>query len=143
MPLIGLAVRDAADDVRDRLDGYIEAQVHGPVSLADHVEALVLDPSHRGSPVEAAARRLPCPVEWHQGFVLTVEELRRHPGYRGPQAVALGAEIAVAGRLDPGVIGAAARTGRHDPQSLKTLWHHLARFGSPGSVPASASPERG
>ena len=32
------------------------------------VEALVLDPSYRGTGVEAAARRLPCQLEWHPGF---------------------------------------------------------------------------
>ncbi len=34
------------------LDGYIEAQVHDGVSLADDVEAIVLDPSFRGDDVE-------------------------------------------------------------------------------------------
>jgi hypothetical protein len=37
-----------ADD-RDPLDDYIEAQVHGPVRLDADVEALVLDPSFRGT----------------------------------------------------------------------------------------------
>ncbi|MFG1804946.1 DUF3626 domain-containing protein [Streptomyces sp. NPDC049040] len=132
MPLIALAL----GGTEDSLDDYIEAQVHGPVLLARDVEALVLDPSHRGTPVEAAARRLPCPVEWHPGFSLTVEELRRHPGYRGREFVELGAELAVDGRLDPRVLGAAARTGRHDPQSLKRVWHYVARYGSPAAGPA-------
>ncbi|MFF1869392.1 DUF3626 domain-containing protein [Streptomyces sp. CB03911] len=127
LSLIGLAEADE----QDALDDYIEAQVHGPVVLAEHVEALVLDPAYRGTDVEAAARRLPCPVEWHPGFRLTVEELRRHPDYRGPEYVDLGAEIAVDGRLDPLILGAAAGTGRYDPQALKKVWHHLARFGAP------------
>nr|WP_329182498.1 DUF3626 domain-containing protein [Streptomyces sp. NBC_01477] len=133
MSLIALA--ESGDGVGDPLDDYIEAQVHGPVLLARHVEALVLDPSHRGTSVEAAARRLPCPVEWHPGFALTVGELRRHPDYRGPEIVALGAEIAVDGRLDPRVLGAAARAGRHDPQSLKRVWHYVARYGAPPAAP--------
>ncbi|MFC7511675.1 DUF3626 domain-containing protein [Streptomyces thermocarboxydus] len=62
-----------------RLDDCVEAHVHGPVRLDRDVEALVLDPCYRGTAVEDAARRLPCPVEWHPGFRLTVEELRRHP----------------------------------------------------------------
>ncbi|MEV7585504.1 DUF3626 domain-containing protein [Streptomyces erythrochromogenes] len=117
-----------ADD-QDALDDYIEAQVHTPVLLERDVAALVLDPSYRGTPVEAAAARLPCPTEWHPGFELTVEELRRHPAYRGQEYVDLGAEIAVAGRLTPYVLGEAARTGRHDEQALKRVWHYLARFG--------------
>ena len=95
------------------------------------VEAIVLDPCYRGTAVESAAARLPCPVEWHAGFRLSVDELRRHPGYRGPEFVALGARIAVDGHLDPAVIGAAVATGRHDPQSLKRVWHYVARFGCP------------
>ncbi|WP_061295101.1 DUF3626 domain-containing protein [Herbidospora cretacea] len=130
MALIELAEADA----RDLLDDYIEAQVHGPVRLDRDVEALVLDPSHRGTAVEAAARRLPCPIEWHPGFRVTIDRLRRHPDYRGPDYVDLAAEIAVDGRLDPRVLGEASG---HDPQALKKVWHYLARFGRP--VPSSSS----
>ncbi len=114
----------------DALDDYIEAQVHGPVHLDRDVEALVLDPCYRGTAVEAAAARLPCPLEWHDGFRLAVDELRRHPDYRGPEFVDLGAEIAVDGRLDPRVVGDAARSGAYVPQSVKHVWHLLARFGT-------------
>ncbi|MFD8418848.1 DUF3626 domain-containing protein [Streptomyces sp. NPDC059466] len=126
--LIELA--DAADT--DPLDRHIEAQIHGPVGFAGDVEALVLDPSYRGTEVEAASRRLPCPVEWHPGFRLEVAELRRHPGYRGQAYVDLGTEIAVSGRLTPRIIGDAARSGRYALQDLKKVWHCLARFGEPG-----------
>lgn len=129
MGLVALALADS----RDALDDYIEAQVHGPVRLDRDVEALVLDPCYRGTAVEDAARRLPCPVEWHGGFRLTVEELRLRPAYRGQEYVDLGAGIAVDGLLDPRVIGTAAATGRHDPQALKKVWHCLARFGMDGA----------
>ncbi|BBC38827.1 hypothetical protein SGFS_101210 [Streptomyces graminofaciens] len=127
MSLIALA---DADD-QDALNDYIEAQVHGPVALDRDVEALVLDACYRDTPVEAAARRLPCPLEWHPGYRLTVAELRRHPDYRGPEFVDLGALIAENGRLDPRVIGDAARGGRHALQDLKMVWHCLARYGAP------------
>ncbi|WP_435831101.1 DUF3626 domain-containing protein [Polymorphospora rubra] len=127
MSLIGLAHADTPDDA---LDDYIEAHVHGPVRLDRDVEALVLDPSFRGTDVEAAARRLPCPVEWHPGFRLSVARMRRFPDYRGPRYVDLGARIAVDGHLDPRIIGVAARTGDHDPQALKRVWHYVARFGA-------------
>ncbi len=133
MALVELALADR----RDALDDCVEAHVHGPVRLDRDVEALVLDPCYRGTAVEEAARRLPCPVEWHPGFELTVEELRRHPGYRGPEIVELGTEIAVAGVLDPRLVGKAAATGRHDPQAIKKVWHCLARFGAPATSPAS------
>ncbi|MGY1433941.1 DUF3626 domain-containing protein [Streptomyces reniochalinae] len=128
MALVELAEAES----RDLLDDYVEAQVHGGVRLDRDVDALVLDPSFRNTAVEAAAARLPCPVEWHPGFVLTADELRRHPDYRGQEYVDLGVRIAReggGGRLDPRVLGEAVRTGGHDPQAVKKVWHCLARFG--------------
>ncbi|GIG70716.1 DUF3626 domain-containing protein [Phytomonospora endophytica] len=130
------ALADA--DARDALDDYVEAQVHGPVVVAGDVEAVVLDPVYQGTPVEAAAARLRCPVEWHGGFRLSVEELAKHPGYRGPEHVELGTAIAVDGWLDPGVLDEAV--GAHDPQALKRVWHCLARFGAPTPVRPGAAP---
>ncbi|MEU4623406.1 DUF3626 domain-containing protein [Actinoplanes sp. NPDC023801] len=127
MSLIDLALADE----QDMLDDYVEAHVHGPVRLDRDVEALVLDPSYRGTEVETLACRLACPVEWHPGLRLPVAELRRHPEYRGPEFVELGTAIAVDGHLTPRIIGDAARTGRYDQQSLKRVWHYLARFGGP------------
>jgi hypothetical protein len=137
MCLIELA---EADD-QDALNDYIEAQVHGEVVLTRDMEALVLDASYRDTPVEVAARRLSCPIEWHPGYRLCVEELRRHPGFRGPEFVELGARIAEDGYLDPRIIGDAARTGRHALQDLKMVWHCLARFGAPPG--AGTAVERG
>jgi hypothetical protein len=116
----------------DILDDYVEAQIHGYVCLADDVEALVLDPCYRGTEIETLASMLPCPVEWHQGFRLGVDELRRRPTYRGPEYVALGITVAQHGLLDPRVIGDAVRTNRYDEQALKRVWHYVARFGAPG-----------
>ena len=130
----------AEADEQDALNDYIEAQVHGPVVLERDVEALVLDASYRGTPVEAAARLLPCPVEWHPGYRLSVAELRRHADYRGQEYVELGARIAEDGHLDPRIIGDATRTGRYAIQDLKMVWHCLARFGAPeGAGTAEAS----
>ncbi|MBD0741381.1 DUF3626 domain-containing protein [Streptomyces sp. CBMA152] len=134
MRLVELAL---ADD-QDALDDYIEAQVHGPVRLDRDVEALVLDPCYHGTAVEDAARRLACSVEWHPGFQLAVEELHRHPAYRGREFVELGARIAVGGRLDPRIIGDAAATGLYNPQAVKKVWHYLARFGAPSRTSGEA-----
>ncbi|MER7841364.1 DUF3626 domain-containing protein [Streptomyces sp. NPDC096040] len=124
-----LALAEA--DEQDALNDYIETQVHGGVRLDRDVAALVLDACYQGTPVEAAARRLPCAVEWHPGYRLTVSDLRRHADYRGPQYAELGAVIAEKGVVDPRIIGDAARTGRHAIQDLKMVWHTLARFGAP------------
>lgn len=128
----------AEADGFDALDGHIEAQIHGPVRFDRDVEALVLDPSYRGTAVEDMARRLPLAIEWHPGFRLAVDHLRRHPDYRGQEYVDLGAEIAVDGWLDPRIIGDAARTDSYEPQALKKVWHCLARFGSPHRTNAGA-----
>lgn len=127
MPLIALA----ESGERDALNDYVEAHVHGGVDLARDVEALVLDPSYRGTPVEEAAGALPCPVEWHPGYRITVAELYRNAEYRGFAYAEPGARIAEGGVVDPRVIGDAVREGRADPQALKMLWHTLARFGAP------------
>ena len=129
-PKLSTLIALAEADGKDPLDDYIEAQVHGVVSLTQDVEALVLDPCYRGTPTETAARRLACPVEWHGGFTLTTTELRRHPEYRGPEFAALGISLARDGRLDPRIIGDASRTGRYDEQALKRVWHYVARFGT-------------
>ena len=130
MSLIALAEADE----KDALDDYIEAHVHGPVVLDEDVEALVLDPCFRGTQVEIAAGQLGCPVDWHAGFRLSFEEMRRHPGYRGAEFVELGRSLAIDGYLDPRVIGDAARAGLHDEPDLKRVWHYVARFGSPDDV---------
>lgn len=123
----------AEADERDALDDYIEAHVHGPLRLAGDVEALVLDPCYAGTEVEALARVLPCPLEWHPGFRLPVETLREHPTYRGPEFVELGVALARDGYLTPSIIGEAAHSGRYAPQDLKKVWHYLARFGECGA----------
>jgi hypothetical protein len=113
MSLLGLA---DADD-RDPLDNYVEAHVHGPVTL-DDVEALVLDPSFPD--VE-----MPCPVERHAGFRLSTTDLLEHRDYRTPESVALGLAIAENGFITPHVL----ENAQAPPQVVKHLWHHIARYG--------------
>ena len=99
--------------------------MHGGVRFDRDVEAVVLDPCFRGTAVEAAAERLGCPVEWHPGFEVATAGLDED--YRGPEFVELAQSLGPV--LTPAVIGDAARTGDHDAQSLKRVWHLLARFG--------------
>jgi hypothetical protein len=131
------------------LDDYIEAQIHGPVRLADDVEAVVLDSSFKDSGCGTAAvcdqlgARYGVRVEWRDGFRLAPADI---PGeFRGPDVPKLaldlcsrcGAEV-----VDPALIGAAARGVVDDPaawsgwgepaevlQLLKYLWHCLVQFG--------------
>lgn len=129
------AVRDAQGAIElmelartsdlDQLDRYVEAHVHGGVQIGRDVEAIVLDPCFRGTPMEEAAHRLGCAVEWHPGFA--VETAALNPTYRGEQYVA--AAQSLGARLTPDLIGRAARAGTVEPQTLKRVWHYLARFG--------------
>ena len=110
---------------KDLLDRYVEAHVHGGVVLERDAEAVVLDPCFRGTAVERAAELLPCRVEWHPGFRVATSSL--DASYRGEPFVALSRSLGVS--LTPSVIGDAARSGQHDLQALKRVWHYLARFG--------------
>lgn len=123
---------------QDPLDRYVEAHVHGGLSFADDVEAIVLDPCYRNTFVHAAASLL-SEVEFHPGF--TVDTGVLDPAYRGAEFVQLAESLART--LTPDVLGSAARCGRYDPQSLKRVWHLLARYGRqptpPNDTPARAS----
>jgi hypothetical protein len=81
--------------------------------------------------VEADAAWLGCPVEWHGGFRVTVADPRDNAGYRAREFAELGVSLARGGCLDPALIGDASRSGGHDEQALKRVWHYVARFGSP------------
>ncbi|MCR2816593.1 DUF3626 domain-containing protein [Microbacterium jiangjiandongii] len=121
--LPALVERMLSEDL-EPLDRYVEAHVHGGVTFARDVEAIVLDPCYRGTAVHAAAARL-SQVEFHPGFRVNTDAL--DPGYRGPRYAALAASLADV--LTPDVIGVAARSGLHPAQSLKKVWHLLARYG--------------
>lgn len=117
--------------VSGALDDYIEAHVHGPILLNRDVEALVLDPSFRGTAVEEQAHSLGVSVEWHEGRVLDLAELERHPQFRGPDIANVARRVAQDGTLDPRIIGEAVEKGAEGAQDLKKVWHYVARFGSP------------
>lgn len=121
-------IKACDSDHRDALDRYIEAHVHGPVNLSEDVEALVLDPCHVGTRVEADALTLPVRVEWHSGFRVAIDTVHQFPDYRGQRYVELAATLAVDGWLTPVIIGTAAASGQYANDDLKKVWHYLARF---------------
>lgn len=118
-------IRLARRSELDPLDRYVEAHVHGQVSIARDVEAVVLDPCYQGSDVERAAARLDCRVEWHPGFSTATASLDRN--YRGAEYVKL-AQL-MGSVITPDLIGQAARSGKYNGQALKKVWYYLARFG--------------
>lgn len=123
-------VEIAKSDSKDLLDDYVEAHVHGLLNIATDVEALVLDPSYKGTRIEEIASKLPCSIEWHKGYRLAVDVLVSNPDYRGQEYVDLGIKLAQNGVLTAKIIGDAASTGFYDEQDLKRVWHYIARFGA-------------
>jgi len=119
------ALADAGGHSEDPLDDYVEAQVHGGLRLDRDVAAVVLDPCHADGLVRAAADALGVPVEVHGGYRVATADLPED--YRGPAPLALAR--ALGDHLTPDAVAAARRTGAHDPQTVKQVWHLLARFG--------------
>lgn len=126
---------------------YVEAQVHGGVSLAEDVEAIVLDPAFDGTPAGghllAAAAHHGLATAWHAGSVLDVAgvpaaepehaTLRWQRFCAGGRARRFAERVAGPdGRLDAAAIGRAAAAMGADPdawggrealrQQLKDLW---------------------
>ncbi|GAA1877197.1 DUF3626 domain-containing protein [Lapillicoccus jejuensis] len=137
-PLLDLADAALASGGVDVLDAYVEAHVHGGVEVSRDVEAVVLDPSYAGTAVEQEAAALGVPVRWHPGFALGVARLDDEEvvAYRGPASVALAREAAAgASVLTPAAIGVLRRTGSHDLQAVKHVWHLVARFGADPTGP--------
>ncbi|TNJ67867.1 DUF3626 domain-containing protein [Paenibacillus hemerocallicola] len=128
------------------LNHYIEAQVHGDISLKEDVEVLVADPSFKdtqtGRSLEQICRRYSIDLYWHMGFVLLVDEVPSD--FRGPSMPSLAKRIARDDCIDASRIGSAAMDLKRDPvawsdrgtytevlQELKLLWHVLVRCGKP------------
>lgn len=136
-----------------RLDGYVEIQVHGGVTLAEDVEELVLDPSFRrtetGRVLVDAGREHGFAVKWHQGSELDPATVPA--SFRRRETPDLARRVARAdGLVDAAAIGRAAwscdvgcPSEGGDPedsqlQQLKYVWHAVVAFGQ--DVGASATP---
>ncbi|MEU8816897.1 DUF3626 domain-containing protein [Actinoplanes sp. NPDC048796] len=123
------------------MNDYVEAQIHGGVTVAADVTAVVVDPSFRGTPVQAQLGALGPPLRWSPGFRLAAADFPA--GLRGSEVPALAAAVAAYfGRdvLDAEVVGRAAREpsvwssfgDRAEVlQLLKYVWHILVLRGEP------------
>ncbi|XXM74664.1 DUF3626 domain-containing protein [Lysinibacillus sphaericus] len=126
------------------LNHYIEAQVHGSVSLKDDVEVLVADPSFKetevGKALKSICHKYSIELYWHSGFSLGAEDVPSD--FRGPSMPSLAKRIAKNNRINASVIGSAVMDLHRHPhdwrdrgsfkevlQELKLLWHVLVKYG--------------
>ena len=128
-PLVVLANRNELS-LDPWLDNYIEAHVHGPLTIRDDVEALVLDPSFKGTRIEEAALSLGCKLEWHGGFCLSLSHIKECEKYRGREAANAIVELAEGRSVTPALLWHARETTL-DYKIAKCIWHCIARFGCP------------
>ena len=130
------------------LNHYIEAQVHGDISLKRDAEILVASPCFKGSSLEGNFERL-CErygieLFWHGGFRLHVNEVP--DDFRGPTMPSLAERVSTSDYVDALMIGKAAADLRNNPlqwadrgtyevvlRELKCLWHVLVQFGEQAS----------
>jgi len=115
------------------LDFYIEAQVHGPISLQDDVDQLVVDYSFKntktGADLETLCEKYDIKINWNSGVQLHAQDF---PGnFRGPEIPGFANFAAKHGIVNANIIGEASRkiqsTNEH-LQKLKYLWHCLVKF---------------
>ncbi|MED3444325.1 hypothetical protein CON34_06660 [Bacillus thuringiensis] len=141
-PFIDLVSKEPARN----LNHYIEAQIHGEISLKEDVEVLVADPSFKGTDVgrvlEEICLKYAIDLYWHIGFVLMVDEVPMD--FRGSKMPSLARRIERNHCIDANIIGSAVVDLKRNPlswsdrgtyeevlQELKLLWHVLVRFGKP------------
>ena len=132
--------------VSHNLDHYVEAQVHGEVSISEDMDALVVDASFRDStwqPVLSAfCQQYDLQLIWSPALRLAVDQVPRD--YRGSLMPTLARLVSAQDCLTAVDIGRAAADfacGKHPSglklsplelaQQLKLLWHVLLRFGQP------------
>lgn len=126
---MGLAPLLRHAPMSDPLDRYIEAHVHGGITVPGDVEALVIDPAYRDTIGVTSAVTRGIPVEHHGGYALDVETLTEQVKYRGPEIAEAARRLGIDGPVTPPDLARARRSGTIDPQMLKLLWHCLARYG--------------
>jgi hypothetical protein len=122
------------------IDAFLEAQIHGPVTLTDDVQDLVIDPSFRGSATAEAllqaAELYGFRVRWNAGSQLAADEIpleepllpesRRWAAFcAGGRAAALASSVVDrfapdAGHLDAAALGAAAASVVREPQAWES-----------------------
>jgi len=122
---------------------YIESQVHDDLSLADHVQELVADPSfrdtHTGEILKQLCTQYKITLRWHDGYLLQIDDVP--DDFRGGEMPEVARKIAENGAIHAELIGRALTMAHAQPEEwrefekapdtlLKYLWHCLVRFGA-------------
>ncbi|WP_282109847.1 DUF3626 domain-containing protein [Shewanella algicola] len=133
------------------LDHYIEAQIHGDLSLDKDVAVLVADPSFIGSQIGdslvALCDEYDIELLWHNGRQMRVTDVP--DDFRGAAMPTLAQSIAEDQIINAEIIGRAAYQLQKQPtswsergahtkkmQDLKLLWHVLVKYGhTPSNEP--------
>jgi hypothetical protein len=123
------------------LDFYIEAQIHGDISLGNDIDSLVVDYSYWGTDIatqlETLCTKYDIELIWNSGLELAVSEFPNN--FRGPEVPAFAQKFGVDGKLNAYLIGRASRQMNKDQnhlQMLKYVWHCIVRFGKEIKTPA-------
>ncbi|ANC79364.1 hypothetical protein ABE65_010770 [Fictibacillus phosphorivorans] len=136
----------AVKQVSRNLNHYIEAQVHGDVSLKEDVDILVADPSFIGTKLGQTLTKLCAKYNvklyFHRGFQMSVDQVPSD--FRGADMPSLAKRIAKNQMIDAHLVGEAVMELRKHPeiwsdrgtnsevlQELKLLWHILVKYGNP------------
>lgn len=126
------------------LNHYIEAQIHGDISLKEDVDLLVADSSfkktHVGRILEQLCLKYSIQLYWHKGYTLMIDEVPLD--FRGPSMPSLAKRISQNNVINASIIGTAVMELIRNPvawsergdykevlQELKLLWHVLVRYG--------------
>jgi len=126
------------------LNHYIEAQIHGSISLENDAELLIADPSFKGTDVGEkiiqTCKKYSVKLLWHMGFALKLKEIP--DDFRGNEMPKLAEFITKEDYIDTHHLGLAVMEIYSNPkkwkkwgsqkdavQKIKLLWHVLVKYG--------------
>ncbi len=134
----------ASWSLSNALDSYVEAQIHGPVSLKEDVEKIVVDRSLSGTGIETSLVKLAAEydleLEWYDGYVAQLSKMPTE--FRGYKIGTLMNRMADDGHLTAAKIGAASNAFHREPDRwarwrdsgealtyFRRVWHALVYHG--------------
>ena len=142
---LGESIKNLTDmDPKRNLNNYIEAQIHGNISLKNDIETLVTDPSFIetdiGEKIEQTCNKYSIKLLWHMGFAMKTNDVPYD--FRGNEMPKLAEFISINKTINPFLIGFAVMDLYKNPekwknwgiekeiiQKLKLLWHVLVKYG--------------